>query len=235
MVTLAPWFVRNARVAEYRSFSGIADFNLYFYYEAAIKAQLEHKSLSLAQQELGYYLEDSYFQLHPEQSNWTPARIVQHQSAEARRSISQHWLLFLRIQSRGCVIVLVDPVATTAMKLLRVYPESGGLLHRSADEGLFRSTFWLFRQYPIAAIVVPLLIIQLGLYYILAFAGLRRVAREIAVLFALLIFYFVLVSGGPMSEARFRAPIMPLVCIAAGVAMAGWYSREPQREAASLA
>jgi len=233
-MTLVPWIVRNVRIAGYRKFSAIADFNLYFYFEAAIKAKLEHKSLSLAQQELGYYFEDSYFQLHPEQRNWPQARILQYQNAEAWRIISQHWLSFSLIQFRGCVIVLLDPAATTALKLLRLYPESGGLLHRAADEGLFRSTLGFLRQNPIAALALPLLGMQLGLYYILAFAGLRRIPREIAVLFVSLIFYFVLVSGGPMSEARFRAPIMPLVCIAAGVAMARWYSREQQPEATSV-
>jgi len=231
-MTLVPWIVRNTKMAGYRNFSAIADFNLYFYFGAAVKAKLEHKSLSLAQQELGYYYypyEDQYFQRHPEQRNWPQARILQYQNTEGRRIISQHWLSFSLIQFRGCMIVLLDPAATAALKLLRLYPESGGLLHRVADQGIFRSTLWLLRQNPIAALVVPLLGMQLGLYYILALAGLRRIPREMGALFVALMFYFVLISGGPMSEARFRAPIMPLVCIAAGVAVADWHGNRGQK------
>jgi len=54
---------------------------------------------------------------------------------------------------------------------------------------------------------------------------LRWIPCEVGALFVSLFFYFILISGGPMSEARFRAPIMPLVCIATGVAMAHWHGK----------
>jgi len=222
-MTLLPWIARNAKVAGYRGFSAISDFNLYFYFGAAIEAELEHKSLSLKQQELGYGNEDLYFRAHPEQRHWPQAQIYEFRNAEGRRIISQHWLSFSMIHLRGCSVVLLDPAATAVLKPLQLYPESGGLLHRAADEGLFRSTRWLLRQYPIAALALPLLGMQLGLYYFLAIAGLRWIPCEVGALFVSLFFYFILISGGPMSEARFRAPIMPLVCIATGVAMAHWH------------
>ncbi len=221
-MTLVPWIVRNDKIAGYAGFSAITDFNLYFYFGAAVKAKLEHKSLSLTQQELGYGSEDVYFRAHPEQRNWPQARVFQFQNAESRRIISQHWLSLWQIYVRGCTVVLLDPAATALLKLLRLYPENGGLLYRAADQGLIPSTLRLLRQYPTAALAVPLLGMQLVLYYVLGLAGLCRIPREIGALFVALVFYFVLISGGPMSEARFRAPIMPLVCIAGGVAIARW-------------
>jgi 4-amino-4-deoxy-L-arabinose transferase-like glycosyltransferase len=228
-ITLVPWIVRNKKIAGYSGFSAITDVSLYFYFGAAVNAKLEHKGLSVAQRELGYGNEDLYFQAHPEQRNWPEAQIYRFQNAEARRMISQHWLSFSLIQFRGCIIVLLDPAATEVLKLFRLYPESGGLLYRAVDQGPLRSALWLVRQYPIAALAVLLLGLQLGLYYILALVGLCRIPGQMGALFLALIFYFVLISGGPMSQARFRAPIMPLVCIAAGVAMARWYGNGGQK------
>jgi len=72
---------------------------------------------------------------------------------------------------------------------------------------------------------------ELGLYDFLAIAGLRWIPREVAALFNSLFFYSILISGGLISEARFRVPIMPLVCIAAGVAMAHWCGNWEQKTA----
>ena len=228
-LTLAPWIVHNAKIAGYSGFSATPDVNLYFSSGAAVKAKVEHKSLALVRGELGYGNEDLYFQAHPEQRNWPQARIFEFQNAEGRRMISQHWFAYSLIHFRGCAIVVLDPAATAALKLLRLYPESGGLRYRTADQGFFRSILWLLRQYPVTALALPLLGMQLGLYYFLAFAGTRWIPSEIAVLFLSLIFYFVLISGGPEGDARFRAPIMPMVCIAAGVAIARWTGSSGQK------
>ncbi|HJX84587.1 MAG TPA: hypothetical protein VJ723_09605, partial [Candidatus Angelobacter sp.] len=52
--------------------------------------------------------------------------------------------------------------------------------------------------------------------------GLRRIPFAVAFFFCAIFSYFVLVSGIPAAVARYRVPIMPLVCICAGVAIAQW-------------
>jgi 4-amino-4-deoxy-L-arabinose transferase-like glycosyltransferase len=233
-ITLLPWFVRNVELAGYRGFSAIADESLYFYSAAAVKAKLEHKSFSRVQEELGWNDSQRYFRSHPEQRNWSQGQIFQFQSAEARRIISRHLLTYSLIHIRGCAVVMLDPAITEIMKLLRRYPENGGLLSRTQDQGFFRAVLWLIRQYPETALALPLLGTQLLLYYFLGLVGLRRLPIEVSALLIWLFTYFVLVSGSSAAVARFRMPVMPLVCISAGIAIADWIANRKRLAAAPL-
>jgi hypothetical protein len=111
------------------------------------------------------------------------------------------------------------------MKLLRRYPENGALLSRSLDQGLFRALLWFVRQYPETALALPLLGTQLLLYYFLGLAGLLRLPIEVTALLIWLTGYFVFMSGSSAAVARFRMPIMLMVCISAGAAIADWLGK----------
>jgi hypothetical protein len=223
-MSLAPWIVRNYQVAGYPGFSSVGDSILYFYSEAAIRAKLEHKDFMQEQQELGWN-NGRYLQTHPEQQNWSQAKIARFQSTEARGVISQHPFLYAGIHLRGCAVVIFDPAATEIMKVFQLYPEQGGLMYRSADEGLLKAIFWLFRHYPIVGLVLLLAGMQLLLYYSLALMGMRRLPGEVAIFFVTLFVYVVLVSGSTTAVARYRMPIMPLICVAAGLAISSWQFR----------
>src|SRR5262249_33475686 len=105
-------------------------------------------------------------------------------------------------------------------KTVQLYPEQGGLLFRVIDQGPWRATVWFLRNYPNAGIALLLLSLQLLFYYALALAGLRLLPKSIRLLLLWVVLYFALVSGGPAGLARYRVPIMPLVCISAGIAIA---------------
>ncbi len=124
--------------------------------------------------------------------------------------------------------MMFDPGATEVVKTVRLYPESGGLLSRAVDQGVLRAVLWLIRQYPFAAGALVLLGAQLILYYVLGMLGLRRLPFEVSVLFVWISLYFVLVSGIPAATARFRMPVMPLLCISAGHAIARWRQKGHQ-------
>jgi 4-amino-4-deoxy-L-arabinose transferase-like glycosyltransferase len=232
-ITLLPWFVRNQKLAGYRGFSAITDESLYFYSAAAVKAKLEHKSFSRVQEELGWNDNQRYFQSHPEQRDWSQGQVFRFQNAEARRIISQHLLTYSLIHLRGCAVVMLDPAVTEIMKLLRRYPQNGALLSRAVDQGFLRAVLWLVRQYPETALALPVLGAQLLLYYFLGLVGLRRLPIEEGALLVWLFTYFVLVSGSSAAVARFRMPIMPLVCISAGIAIADWADKRRHLAAAS--
>ena len=116
-------------------------------------------------------------------------------------------------------MVLAHPGATGLLQTVRVYPEAEGLRSRNVDEGFFRGMLWSVRQ---SLVFAPVMLLEclLLLYYSLGLAGLRRMPIEVSAFFVSLAMYFILVSGGPIAEARYRLPFMPLICISAGVAIA---------------
>jgi 4-amino-4-deoxy-L-arabinose transferase-like glycosyltransferase len=225
ILTLVPWVLRNQKVADYKGFAAIGEYNLYFYSAAAVQAHVEHKSFSQAQKDLGFNDDDAYFRLHPEQKDWSEGRIFQYKGLEARRVISQHWLVYSLIHLRGCVVVMFDPALTEIMKLLHRYPENGGLLSRGVDQGVFRAALWLVRQYPETALTLPLLELLLFFYYLAGLYGLRHLRLESAALFVFMCSYLILVAGSSGALARYRMPVMPLLCVSAGAAMANLRKR----------
>jgi 4-amino-4-deoxy-L-arabinose transferase-like glycosyltransferase len=238
VATLVPWMARNNRVAGYRGFSAIVDINLYFYSGAAVEAKLEHKNFLQVQDELGWSNEARYFQAHPEQRTWSQGQIFAFEHAEARTLILDHPLTYALIHLRGCTVVLLDPAVTEVMKLLRRYPENGGLLSRGVDQGTVGAILWLIRHYPETALALPIFGLQLLFYYFVGLAGLRRLPTDVAALLISLCAYFIFVSGSSPAVARFRVPIMPLVCISGAAAISQMQRRKtstasPTFEAAS--
>jgi hypothetical protein len=227
-LTLAPWVIRNSVLADYRAFSSTPEWTFYFFSAAAVQAKMEHKTLLQVQEERGVISAERYLEKHPEQRTWSDGQIARFWRNEGSETISNHLLVYLYIHAKGCLVVMFDPGVTDILKTVRLYPKCGGLLSRTLDQGFYRAVLWLFRQYPVTVVMVPLLIAQLLLYFTLALAGLRRLSVELSFLFAALILYFVLVSGVPAAVSRYRMPIMPLICITAGVALATWKMKNPR-------
>ncbi len=219
-MVLAPWFVRNAAVAEYRGFSAIGEIGLYYYSAASIQARLDGKSFAQEVNDMGFLNDDRYFALHPEQRSWPQGKIFHFMRSEARRIIAANWLPYLAIHARGCAVFLFDTVATRILRQVKLYPDQGGLLGRVVDQGVFRGLLWLIREYPLSGLLFLLLGIQLLFYYFLALIGLRAFPVPVASFFVVTAAYFVLVSGGPVGNGRYRMPIIPLICLSAGAAVA---------------
>jgi hypothetical protein len=89
------------------------------------------------------------------------------------------------------------------------------------NQGMWAATLWLFKEYPAAAMLFPLLIAQLLLYYGLGLLGLRYLSRELRFFFAAAFVYLLLVSGHPGMMARYKIPLLALVAIPAGAAIGG--------------
>ena len=225
-LSLAPWVIRNAVVADYKGFSSTGDSDLYFYCAAAVQAQLEHKNLVQEQNEMGYNSQQRYLALHPEQRSWSPGQSARFFRVAAKNVLLRNPGTYAALHGRGCLIVMFDPGATELMKIVRLYPEFGGLLSRALTEGLIRTTLWLIREYPVSAVLLLLLGAVLAMYYIFAIAGLRQAPFDAGFVLVALFFYFVLISGLPGAVVRYRVPIMPLVCICAGIGIAHWRSKK---------
>jgi len=228
-ISVAPWFVRNAAVADYRGFASIGEVGLYFYSAASVQAKLEGKSFAQEQDDWGFWSGERYFRLHPEQKNWSQGEVYRFMRSEALRILAKNWSSYLRIHARGCAVFLFDTSATRILREVKLYPQQGGLLSRVIDQGVFRGVLWLIREYPITAGLFVLLAIQLLLYYLFGLIGLRAFPLVLACFFVWTTAYFVLVSGGPIGTGRLRAPIMPLVCLSAGTTLARFRRRTRTR------
>lgn len=213
--TLVPWHLRNYVVAGYPGFSSVSDYNLFFYNAAAIEAKVEHKSFA--------ELSDArlYWQSHPEQRNWTEAQQYLFLRKTANRILLRHPWASLLIHLKGCGVVLFDP-GIMEVKVLRLLPERTGLVAQTQDRGPIVAMLMVVRAYPAAALVLALLEAWLLLYYFLAVRGAHDLPSEALFLLSSLVLYFVAVSGGPIAIARYRTPIMTLVCLPASLYIAAW-------------
>jgi 4-amino-4-deoxy-L-arabinose transferase-like glycosyltransferase len=219
-LTLAPWIIRNATVAGYPGFSPVGDQTLYFYSAAAVKAKLEHRSFTDEQRELGWTDMNKYFQMHPDQLSWSQAQIYRFMRTDAQRTIAKNLRLYALIHARSSAVLMFAPNVTEILKAVRLYPEAGGLMGRTIDQGIVAATLWLARHYPIAVLALFLLAAQLVLYYVFSLIGFFYSPTEIKIFFGFVVLYLIFVSGTPSTVARYRSPIMPIVCITAGAGIA---------------
>jgi len=232
-LTLAPWILRNVTVSEYPGFSSASDGGLYGYGAAAVKARLEHKNFVETLKELGMGDDGHYFESHPEQRSWPNGKIAKFQRDEAARIILGHFSTYALIHAHGCAVVVFAPGTTETLTALGLYAKGSGLLARALDQGILGATLGLIRQNPVVGVALALMGTQLLIYYWLALKGLRHMPPAVRALLVSLSLYLVLVSGQALAVARYRVPVMPLVCIAAGVAIANRQRKsEELREAA---
>ena len=230
-VTLAllPWIVRNERVAQYQGFSTASDNNLYYHDAAAIEAKILNKTLLQERIDRGYYDDNVYFQSHPGQRLWAPGEIWKFRGKEALETISRHPGYFVWLQIKGWANVIFNPTTPEVIMNFRLYPRTSGLLHEKLGKGPLNAGLWFISRFPALTIIVVVMELQLLIYYSLTMLGLRALPGSFRLLFLSAALYFILVSGGPIAASRYRLPIMPLVCISAGIAMAKLQDNDWQR------
>ena len=210
------WRVRNWVEAGYPGFAGISDVNLYFYLGASTRAARTGTSYYDMQREMGYYDPDLYLRLHPEQATWTPAQRLAYMGEEGRRTVWGAPLTYARIHLDGVVRTLIAPGATDALRFFALDAGLAGYLGAFVDQGVWRGVMRLFRDRPVVfwanLILAPLVLA----YLVLAALGLgRRAARgePTAIMTLAVVVYLLAIAGGPAAYARFRHPVMPLLCV----------------------
>ncbi len=213
------WQVRNRIVSGYNGFTAINAINAYFYQAAAVLANQQGKSYVDVQNELGYQNDTVYLQVHPEQRSWSEAEKYQYQWDEGLRIIFSAPSTYARIHAQGMLRTLLEPSAVEYLKMYNLYPALGGLLGQIVDQGLLSTLRNLYHDNPLVfwstlALAIPLLV-----YYLLALVGFgtdRMYRQAPVVLLIASSIYFLFASGGPQGLARFRHPLMPVVCLLAG-------------------
>ena len=220
VVLIGAWRVRNYLETGYFGFSSIADTNLYYFNAGEVLAQKQHIPFN---DELGLlHWQDmaGYLSVHPEQRGWTQAQIFQYQKRTALHVIFANKYLYAKDHLMGMLVVLLHPCITDYMWFFGQSPLSTATAiawnpSNPARWMLLRS---ILRAHVFVVLFSVLLVLVLLLYYGFALVGILRCqprSRSFLLLF-LTSFYFVFVAGGAAGMARYRYPVLPMICIFAG-------------------
>lgn len=227
------WQVRNAARTGYWGFSSVADVNLYFYQGASVLAAERGQPYYDVQKELGYRDEALYLRSHPGQRTWDRARRYRFMRREGAQIVRSHLALYAQIHLKGMARTMLDPGGFELLKLFGQYPEGGGLLGAVVDEGMWGAAETLYRERPAAFWTNAALGVLLGVTLLLTAVGLLTrdfVENRAAVGVFFIGLYLLVASGGPQATGRFRHPLMPLVCLLAGLGLWRLWRRLFRRE-----
>jgi len=208
---LVPWQLRNRAAAGYSGFSAVSAQSMYYYNAAAVLAAHRGVPLETQQRQMGWPSdEETYLRAHPDQRSWRRARRLDFIAAEGRRVVLRDPLTFARAWAAGTARVLGGTGGAELQHLFAAEPREP--LGRRLAHARFTAADLLH-----VAAAVPMLAIYAGAAWG-ALCLLRRRRRGVHPELVLLgaICAYLLVVPGPAGVARFRHPVMPLVCIAAG-------------------
>lgn len=228
---LAAWQARNFVVSGFSGFSSIAVRNSYFYSAAEVTARAEGRSFAEVQRAFGYPDEAAYAAAHREQQGWNEAKKLAFMRAEAGRILRRHWAEALREQVAGSVVVALTPAAAEVLEMAGLEEEARP--ERVLDQGALRSAWQMARAAPIHTATMALFELWLlGLYLLAARGALSgRMARPALGLLLGTALYFLAIAGGVQAVGRFRMPVMPVVCVLAGVGLSSQYRVRSKAEA----
>ncbi len=197
LILPAGWAARNEYHTGVFTVSSIAGINMLVYRAAGALAMEDRGDDFLADQrdEANGLVEDADDAIQrrlkiedaEDLSDAVRARLY---SQYAWHIIARHPLGFIGVTIRGTLVNLFDSDWDAAQDVSRIYPE------------IVKLTVG----------VVPVIEFVLAIIGILA---LWRRDRDLALILALAIVYFVVMAGGGEAEARFRVPVIPEIAIAA--------------------
>ena len=233
---LAAWQIRNRVETGYGGFSSVTDENLYLYIAPFVTEGAEHRSYVYVRNDLvgdsnytelwllnsgQIYLSQQYLARHPEQSEWNQGQRLAFMHSQAIDVIRAHYGVYLGICLKAIFRTLFE-LGEGSFNLLLDPNRATRVLGSREGRSLAHELSALAITYPwIAAEKAAFGIVMMGLY-LLAVRGVFRSDMRNARLWMVLgiSLYFIAVSGfGSTGSARYRCPIMPVVCIlaAAGI------------------
>jgi hypothetical protein len=230
VMTISPWLLRNYGLLGSPTFSTLANHNLLFYNAVSLEAdrhglgenQVRAEMQERTQQEL-------------RQRGWLGNRALEHElyGAWAREIILQHPFRYAYVHMRSNLNSLL-PNVNELTELLGVTVGGKGTLSILNQFGLWRAVEYYFDgQLWVLWLLLPFIVL-LALTYWGMLAGIVTLVHRRAwwplVLLLLTVAYFLLIPGAP-SNPRFRAPVMPYICLLAGTGfVASWQWLTPLRK-----
>lgn len=220
MAPLGLWQYRNWRVAGYSGFSAAGDYVLY-YHAAMVLASKDRVPFEAAATNMGCWSEETFARLHPGLTGAGEKYEVM--KREAVRIIESAPSAYFRVYVRGMVRMLVNPGGVSYLMLFSTAPGAPHVAQEASALGFLGGLRYTLQSRP------ALFWLDLGLglanlaYLGLACVGAVRLVRSrlsMGVLILAVMFYFLFLTG-PLGQSRHRQPIMPLVCLLAGIGLTG--------------
>jgi 4-amino-4-deoxy-L-arabinose transferase-like glycosyltransferase len=235
---LAAWQARNWVETRYSGITSITDNNLYFLAAANLTAHLEHRPSFDVITEWGYvdftgnsgqsYLFQPYLKQHPEQVGWSQTQRLAFMHSQSVRIIRAHPVVYLSLCLTDLLRTVFNPVVYYFDSSL--HPKHSAHAFGVAKWGLPGLQLLLSKAKvdPFLAAETIISEIVLLVVYMFAARGVLLAARgtygrSLHKMFLWFLLgtslYFLAVSVaevmGPLATARYRLPVMPVVCILA--------------------
>jgi 4-amino-4-deoxy-L-arabinose transferase-like glycosyltransferase len=211
----APWVVRNVIVADYRGFSTQNTDAMYYFAAPEVLAATEGISPDKARAMMAETDEVV-------NAGKSPGQAADARRREAIRILSENPWLYARIHLVGCLGVFL-PAATDVLQTVGLTTGERGTLDVLHTQGIVAAVRHYFGGHPTAMMVAAPLLIATAVQYLGALlciiqAGRQRIPKEVWLLVVLVVVSVLL--PGPFGLPRYRLPITPLLCVAAGAGMA---------------
>ena len=225
LTILGAWHVRNGLTAGYWGFSSQLERGLYFLGGGVAESRTAGDSYYQARNELERRL-GGEGPTRPDDSE-----TIAEMRRRGARAILDHPGAFVASYGIGVLAVLAHANTGYAFRLFDADGQHGAGPTTGLHEllrGRWRSAGRYFEQRGAAYWLVFLLQVgQLGLYYALcARAARRRGLPPGAGLLLAMALCLLLLSGGQHGNARYRAPLMPSICVLAAIGLVGRSDRD---------
>ena len=220
VAVVAPWVIRNYLLLGIPTVSTISSYNLLYYNAVSLEAEVrglgETDVRTQMYERVNEVLEPQGIENNPDE-----AGAVQLYQTWARDIILTHPFLYAYIHLKSDLNSLL-PSITEFFELLGVTQGGKGTLSVLNQHGVIAATQHYFGDKVwVIGLVLPLLAL-LGLTYLGAVIGVGLLIKrkDWFTLFLLLmpLLYFLLLPGAP-SHPRFRVPVMPYLCLLAGIGL----------------
>ncbi len=211
IVLIGGWQLHNYTQTGSIEFSQTKNQYLFIAKAAAIVATRDNLSLEDAQQRLAA---EHFASTPPNLRTATRAQLFESQGNYAMALIAEHPALFLWTSLRGILVSLLGPSNLSHLFGLDNVALRASLL--KGDFSGFSHSHWTMALGSWIYGITFLIILYLGI--LLLFAQGRFYSQGM-VLLIFIVFYILVLSSGPEAYSRFRAPVMPALCIMAAVGL----------------
>jgi len=224
VLLLAPWHIRNARVARYPGFSTLFDHALYISAAGSLEARHAGRAYREVRRERVEHAGDAR-----ESMRYGALR------SEGWRAVRSDLPSYAVIHLTGMVKTLFDPGIAAYLQFLGLLDAGQGVMPEIGREGLMHGSETVAKQHPLAfwmSVAGGLFLLPLVLLPVSSLVLARGEERTTLFLLAMMVAYFVVAGGGVPGTSRFRVPIVPILIVMSAAAIRGWRVRRlPATEA----
>lgn len=210
---IAGWVARNAIVADMAGLTNISAINMYEYRAAGVVSKLEGIPFQEARTKLIQQMAD-------ETRGFSTAARLEYMNTKGVEIITSHPLTYAWVHTEGILRLLFGRAVPFIAWRMDIPIEGLGILTALEKGNYSELTARLFSRNALSVVAGFMEVgILLVLYFLTIFSviQMKNDNQSLYLLILALIFYFLVLSGGPEAGARFRAPLIPLIAITSAV------------------